>query len=203
VVAEAAAAGTPSTSTGPVGTAPTTGAPPPAPATPATAAPPPGSATQAEVLRIADLADAARATVRRAEPSTLTLQLHPASLGAVQVELRLEDGALQVELRPRTAAGSEQLGGALAELRRGLERAGVAVEGIDLRHPAAEGTDARGHGHGGTQRGDADASAGDGRRGGTGTVGAAGHRTASDAPVADDRRPATRSTDPGRLALDL
>ncbi|WP_344129365.1 flagellar hook-length control protein FliK, partial [Luedemannella flava] len=69
----------------------------------------------------------------------LTVQLHPADLGAVQVVAELRDGALQLQLHGATEVGRETLRGALPDLRRELAEAGFSSCTLDLRQDAPAG----------------------------------------------------------------
>jgi flagellar hook-length control protein FliK len=146
----------------------------------------------AEALRVADLVDAARATLRRGEPGSLRVELHPAELGGVRVEVRLDGGSVRVDLRPETAIGAERLSTQLAELRRGLERVGVPLERVEL-HQATDDAAGRSTG-GGRGR--------DGERPDPSTPGTAG-RVAPRRSRPDHTPGARPPMHPGRVALDL
>jgi hypothetical protein len=96
-------------------------------------------------VRLSELVDAARATVRRSGPSSIRVQLHPAELGTVEVEVRLDDDGLQMVLRAERHHGAERLASNLDQLRRGLEREGLQLSDIEVSVGTSDpGTDLRG-----------------------------------------------------------
>jgi hypothetical protein len=60
------------------------------------------------------------------------VQLHPAELGTVEVEVRLDDDGLQMVLRAERHHGAERLAANLDQLRRGLEREGLQLTDIEV-----------------------------------------------------------------------
>jgi flagellar hook-length control protein FliK len=105
------------------------------PAAPSAAPPSPapsGTPDAEHVVRLSELAHAARATVRRSGPSSMRVQLHPAELGTVEVEVRLDDDGLQMVLRAERHHGAERLASNLDQLRRGLEREGLQLTDIEV-----------------------------------------------------------------------
>ena len=119
----------------------------PRPAAPAPAADPAPAPTMADrraelaeqVLRTEELADSLRASFRRGErASSLSIQLHPAELGAVRVEARLVDGVTHLVLRAEQPAALDRLGGALDQLRADLADAGIDLGDLELHQGGAQ-----------------------------------------------------------------
>jgi len=67
----------------------------------------------------------------------LTVQLHPADLGPVQVVAEIRDGAISVRLSGSTGAGTDALRQGLPDLRRELHDAGFTNCTLDLRDSSA------------------------------------------------------------------
>lgn len=111
----------------------------PAP-TPAPAAAPSGRAeplpgVAEQLVRTQELADSLRASFRRGDRSTsLSIQLHPAELGAVRIEAKLVDGVTHLVLRAESGSGFERLSSALDQLRNDLDGHGVDLGGLELQH---------------------------------------------------------------------
>jgi flagellar hook-length control protein FliK len=63
----------------------------------------------------------------------LTINLHPADLGPVQVVAEIRGGEISVQLTGSTDAGNDALRNALDDLRRELQDAGFANCSLDLR----------------------------------------------------------------------
>lgn len=63
---------------------------------------------------------------------TLTMMLHPADLGSVQVRAELRDGVVSLQLIGSTDIGREALRAALPDLRRDLLDAGVNTGSLEL-----------------------------------------------------------------------
>jgi flagellar hook-length control protein FliK len=63
----------------------------------------------------------------------LTVNLHPADLGPVQVVAEIRGGEINVQLSGATDAGNEALRNAIDDLRRELQDAGFANCSLDLR----------------------------------------------------------------------
>ncbi|UDY37185.1 flagellar hook-length control protein FliK [Dermatobacter hominis] len=99
------------------------GAPPSAPAPPA-AAPVP--------VPVEDLGRHLAARLHRLDGSRLELQLHPAELGALSVEVHLEDGLTHLHIRAAHGAAVDRIDASLDELRADLRRAGVALGDLDV-----------------------------------------------------------------------
>ncbi|GAA0418616.1 flagellar hook-length control protein FliK [Actinoplanes campanulatus] len=114
--------------TGPQATAPTAQAP--APQAPPPATPSPYAAQLA--TRIIPLRLDADGVHR------LTVHLHPADLGPVQVVAEIRNGDINVRLTGGTEAGTEALRQSLDDLRRQLNEAGFNNCSLDLRQGSAE-----------------------------------------------------------------
>jgi flagellar hook-length control protein FliK len=63
----------------------------------------------------------------------LTVHLHPADLGPVQVIAEIRNGEISVQLSSSTDAGHESLRNALDDLRRELQQSGFSNTSLDLR----------------------------------------------------------------------
>ena len=107
-------------------TAPTAPAAPAADAPPPAPAPPSPHATQL-AARIVPLRLDADGVHR------LTVNLHPADLGPVQVVAEIRNGEISVQLSSSTDAGHESLRNAMEDLRRELQQSGFANASLDLR----------------------------------------------------------------------
>ncbi|HTO00147.1 MAG TPA: flagellar hook-length control protein FliK, partial [Microthrixaceae bacterium] len=70
---------------------------------------------------------------------SLTLQLHPAELGAVRVDVRQIDGVTHLLLTPESSTGGHRLSAAMADLRHDLNRAGVNLGDLQLQQGQSEG----------------------------------------------------------------
>jgi len=68
----------------------------------------------------------------------LTVNLHPADLGPVQVIAEIRNGEINVQLTGSTDAGNDALRDALADLKRDLEDSGFANCTLDLRQGTAQ-----------------------------------------------------------------
>jgi flagellar hook-length control protein FliK len=147
-------------------------APADAPAPPAPPAAPAPPSTQI-AMRIAPLRLDADGVHR------LTVNLHPADLGPVQVVAEIRGGEINVQLSGATDAGNDALRNAIDDLRRELQDAGFANCSLDLRQGNAQQDQAR-------QQFSFMSSA----RGGAPAV-----------PAAPDPVP-TRTTDTGRLDVE-
>jgi flagellar hook-length control protein FliK len=73
----------------------------------------------------------------------LTVNLHPADLGPVQVVAEIRNGEISVQLTGSTDAGNDALRDALAGLKRDLEDSGFANCTLDLRQGNAQQEQAR------------------------------------------------------------
>jgi flagellar hook-length control protein FliK len=62
----------------------------------------------------------------------VSVRLHPHELGAVQVDVQLQDGRVHLRLQAETETGLETLRESLPALRRELEAAGVSAGSLDL-----------------------------------------------------------------------
>ena len=121
--------------TGPAPAAPT------GPATPAAAAPPPTPTFQPPASQLAT-----RIAPLRLEADgihRLTVNLHPADLGPVQVIAEIRNGEVSVQLSGATDAGNDALRNAIDDLRRELEQSGFANTTVDLRQGSAQQEQAR------------------------------------------------------------
>jgi flagellar hook-length control protein FliK len=89
----------------------------------------------------------------------LQVDLHPAELGAVGVDVTVHHDRVHVVLRPEHPAAAELLGQSLADLRRQLHEAGIGLADLRLGERRAALADQRaGHGDAdrpGRRRGDA------------------------------------------------
>jgi flagellar hook-length control protein FliK len=63
----------------------------------------------------------------------LTVNLHPADLGPVQVVAEIRNGSVSVQLSSSTDAGDDALRNAMDDLRRELEQSGFSNTNLDLR----------------------------------------------------------------------
>jgi hypothetical protein len=142
---------------GQAGPAGVTGPQPAAPAAPAAGAPPPAAtptplppAAAQLAMRIAPLRLDADGIHR------LTVNLHPADLGPVQVVAEIRNGDISVQLTGSTDAGTDAIRNALDDLRRELEDSGFGNCTLDLRQGNAQQDQARqqfeGAGYGGNRR---------------------------------------------------
>jgi flagellar hook-length control protein FliK len=146
----------------------------------------PGAATAERLLRMNELVDAARATMRHRGPERMVLELHPAELGTVTVDLRLDGQTVNVQLRASHAGAVERLAAELEQLRQDLANAGVSVGDLDV----SSGSQGRSADRDGLPR----------------TDGAGRRHTLPDpaATVAERRRPGVfHPSTNGRLAVDL
>jgi hypothetical protein len=129
--------------------------------------------------------------MRRTGPASVRIQLHPAELGAVEVEVRLRDDGLHMVLRAEQPLGAERLAAELADLRRGLQRDGVQLRGLEVSvGPGDRGPDHR------------DDRAGGRRLDDDPTPHHAAAPTAARPPTGPTRSPAVAHTD-RRLTMEL
>ncbi|MDP9394576.1 MAG: flagellar hook-length control protein FliK, partial [Actinomycetota bacterium] len=160
----------------------------PAAAAPATSGGPPTPVSSQLVARIAPLRESADGIHR------LTMHLHPADLGPVQVVAEMRSGVLSLQLAGSNDLAREALRAALPDLRRELAEAGVLSGSLDVRSDdssappwqqqgsgTAEGRD----GGGRSSRGGAGAPRGSG--GGDAQVGPNDGRRSSGGSVRDGR----------------
>nr|BFE67554.1 hypothetical protein GCM10020092_008550 [Actinoplanes digitatis] len=68
----------------------------------------------------------------------LTVNLHPADLGPVQVIAEIRNGEISVQLSSSTDAGHDSLRNAMNDLRRELQQAGFSNTSLDLRQGAQQ-----------------------------------------------------------------
>jgi flagellar hook-length control protein FliK len=68
----------------------------------------------------------------------LSIHLHPADLGPVNVVAELRNGDIHIHLAGATDAGREALRQALPELRRELQSAGYGSASFDMSHQAPQ-----------------------------------------------------------------
>jgi flagellar hook-length control protein FliK len=137
--ADPAAALGPAAAAGVTGPQPTA---PAAPAAPAAGTPPPATPMPAPpaaqlAMRIAPLRLDADGVHR------LTVNLHPADLGPVQVVAEIRNGDISVQLTGTTDEGTAAMRDALADLRRELEDSGFGNCSLDLRQGTAQQEQAR------------------------------------------------------------
>jgi flagellar hook-length control protein FliK len=89
------------------------------------------------VAHVSPLAGAAEGT------HELTLELRPAELGAVRLEVTLDDGVLSVRVHADDPASRRLLAQSLGDLRHALADAGISAGSLDVGDPHA-GAEARG-----------------------------------------------------------
>jgi flagellar hook-length control protein FliK len=116
---------------GPAPTAPTTAAAAPSATPPPSAAPPALPAAQI-AMRIGPLRLEADGVHR------LTVNLHPADLGPVQVVAEIRNGDVSLQLSGSTDAGTAALRDSLDDLRRELTDAGFGSCDLDLRQGSGD-----------------------------------------------------------------
>ena len=110
----------------------------PAPAAPAQAPLPlPGPPATQLAMRIAPLLLDADGVHR------LTVHLHPADLGPVQVVAEIRNGEINVQLSGATDAGNDALRNAMDDLRRELNQSGFSSTTLDLRQGPGQQDQAR------------------------------------------------------------
>ena len=73
----------------------------------------------------------------------LTVHLHPADLGPVQVVAEIRNGEINVQLSGATDAGNDALRNAMDDLRRELDRSGFSNTTLDLRQGPGQQDQAR------------------------------------------------------------
>lgn len=83
----------------------------------------------------------------QAQPAVLWVVLDPPELGRVELRIRLTrpaadrpDGALEVDLKPETAAGYNLLAGTLEGLKESLQSRGLVLAGLNLFDPQGGGS---------------------------------------------------------------
>jgi|GEM_PF-7096351 len=82
---------------------------------------------------LSELGDHLGATLRSSERlQTLSIQLHPAELGAIKVEARLVDGIIHLSVTPDSSSTADRLASTMSDLRHQLARAGVDLGGLGL-----------------------------------------------------------------------
>lgn len=69
----------------------------------------------------------------------LTIELRPATLGRVQLEVTLEDGVLHVRVHAEDPASRRLLGQSLGDLRTALADAGISAGSLDVGDPGTGG----------------------------------------------------------------
>jgi len=75
---------------------------------------------------------------RRRGIHRLKMNLNPAELGRVDIELAVKNGALTAHIRAENRAVYEALGDQVAELKKALAQGGVELAGLTLDHDDAE-----------------------------------------------------------------
>ncbi|MFP4512296.1 MAG: flagellar hook-length control protein FliK, partial [Acidimicrobiales bacterium] len=123
----------------------------------------------------------------------IALQLRPAELGSVHLEVALEDGGLNMRAVTETVAARDALVGALPELRAELARSGIGVGSLEVGEDTMAG-DAAGNGPGG------DETAGRDTRARTATDGLGGASPAATSVPVPQPTPVVAA---GRLDLTL
>ncbi len=73
------------------------------------------------------------AAVVRQRGGSLTLRLHPASLGSVRIEMSFDAGAVNAQLRATTAQAQQLLESNLSQLRTALESRGLVVDRLGVQ----------------------------------------------------------------------
>jgi len=129
---------------GQAGLAGATGPQATAPAAPAAGTPPPPAAAEPFSPPAAQLA--MRIVPLKLDADgvhRLTVHLHPADLGPVQVVAEIRNGDIIVQLSGSTDAGNDALRNALDDLRRELNDAGFRNTSLDLRQGNAQQEQAR------------------------------------------------------------
>ena len=102
-------------------------------AVPAAAPPSPPPATVAPAPAHVQVVSHVTPVLQRGDGSYhLSVQLHPAELGGVRLDVRLHDGQVSLQLRADTQAGHAALRDNLPQLRHELEAAGVSAGALDL-----------------------------------------------------------------------
>jgi flagellar hook-length control protein FliK len=74
------------------------------------------------------------ASSRRRGLSRLKMNLNPAELGRLDIDLTVKDGALTAKLRASNREAYRALAGQIADLKRALADSGVSVAGLSLSH---------------------------------------------------------------------
>ncbi|MDR2935285.1 MAG: flagellar hook-length control protein FliK [Candidatus Adiutrix sp.] len=75
---------------------------------------------------------------RRRGLHRLKMNLHPADLGRLDIELSVKGGILTASIRAENRAAYEALGERVAELKKALAEGGVELAGLTLAHDDAE-----------------------------------------------------------------
>ncbi|MDP9431319.1 MAG: flagellar hook-length control protein FliK [Actinomycetota bacterium] len=85
------------------------------------------------------------APMRRAADGSyaLSLQLHPADLGAVQVQMEMRAGTVSLQLQVENGAARELVRESLPQLRAELAASGLTAGSIDVRDDSRQGADQR------------------------------------------------------------
>lgn len=110
----------------------------PAPATAEVAAPAPAGPTPPVARQLVDHV----APLVEGPDGTheLTIELRPATLGRVQLEVTLEDGVLHVRVHADDPASRRLLGQSLGDLRSALADAGISTGNLDVGDPGSGGS---------------------------------------------------------------
>jgi flagellar hook-length control protein FliK len=117
----------------------------------------------------------------------VNLQLHPAELGSVHVEVALREGRISLHLVAETAAARQALQQSLPELRADLEAAGLRTDALQVGAQASGQSSDHAAGTSSRQRPHAPSSGAGGGGAATGRSTAADHPSSS-RPVAGSRR---------------
>jgi flagellar hook-length control protein FliK len=133
----------------------------------------------------------------------LTVHLHPADLGPVQVVAEVRNGDISVQLAGATEAGREALRNSLGDLKRELQQSGFGNCSLDLRQGSPQQEQARQQ-FGFLDNG-RDTGRDTGRGEGRGDTRGPGRTdpTAVDAPAARRPAPAGAGAAAGTIRLDL
>jgi flagellar hook-length control protein FliK len=110
-------------------------APPPAvgPTGPTTAATATGTSSAPQAPVAEQVVSVVAPLARQADGSySVSLQLHPADLGAVRLELHVADGTVSVALHADSTAGRDVLAGHVSDLRSALADAGLTAGSVDV-----------------------------------------------------------------------
>jgi flagellar hook-length control protein FliK len=64
--------------------------------------------------------------------SSMVLELSPAELGRVRVDVRMRDSAVALRFATETATGQQEIKSRLSDLKRALERQGITVDRVSV-----------------------------------------------------------------------
>lgn len=104
-----------------------------------TAAPQMVAAPHSDAFDMSKLGEGIASRLRSGEKvQSLTLELHPAELGGVRVDVRQIEGVTHLVLTPDRLTGGHRLAAAMADLRHDLDRAGVNLGDLQLRQDLSQ-----------------------------------------------------------------